>query len=330
MSRKKQKGPDCRVECQGSDIIKEIPKACQDETAAVEFFELRRWGDTPCCPRCGDTDVYKMTDRDGTRNKRFLWRCRGCAEQYTVRIGAVYEESRLPMRHWAYCVWRMATSKKGVSALEVKRQCQISYKAALFLLNRLRFAMAPDQATMPPLSGIVEVDETFVGGKPRNNVYSIGKRKVRTKTPVFVAVQREGGIRRSVVARVTAKNLKEEMLQVIHPTAHLMSDENPSYQKIGKEFASHQTVEHGAMEYVRGNVHTNTVESSHAIVKRGIMGIYHNVSREYLHRYLWQFDFVWNHRQLNDGQRVAKLVAATDGKRLMYEDALPRMIDRRE
>ncbi len=89
MSRKKQKGPDCRVECESSEIIDAIPKACHDETAAVEFFEMRRWGDTPYCPHCGDTNVYKMTDRDGTRNKRFLWRCRGCAEQYTVRIGKV-------------------------------------------------------------------------------------------------------------------------------------------------------------------------------------------------------------------------------------------------
>jgi transposase-like protein len=330
MARTKQKGPECRPECQPSDIIARIPKACNDELAAVEFIEAERWGSTPACVHCGSTSVYKMIDaKTGLRNHRFLWRCHDCHKQYTVRIGTVYEETRIALRHWCFAFWRMGTSKKGVSALEIMRQCQLSYKSALFLLNRIRFAMAPDASTMPPLSGIVEVDETFVGGKPRNNVYSIGRRKARTKTPVFVAVQRGGGIRRRVVARVTAKNLKEEIRQVIHPTAHLMSDENPSYKAVGKEFASHQTVEHGAMEYVRGNVHTNTVESSHAIVKRGIMGIYHNVSREYLHRYLWQFDFIWNHRQLTDGERVARLVRATDGKRLMYEDALPRMIDRR-
>jgi transposase-like protein len=333
MSRKKQKGPDCRVECESSDIIEAIPKACNDETAAVEFFELRRWGDTPCCPHCGETNVYKMTDRDGTRNKRFLWRCRGCAQQYTVRIGAVYEETRLPMRHWAYAMWRMATSKKGVSALEVKRQCQISYKSALFLLNRIRFAMAPDAATMPPLSGTVECDEVWIGGKPRKVAGVTEKRMGRsnsTKVPVFVAVQRDGNIRRRPVANVNGRTLRLAMRQVIDPASRIMTDEHAPYRRAASQFAGgHETVCHTAAEYVRGDVHTNTAESSNAIIKRSLMGIYHNVSKEYLHRYLWQWDFAWNTRKLTDGERVARLVHAADGKRLMYIDALPTEIERR-
>ena len=151
-----------------SDVIEMIPSACSDELAAVEFFEAQRWGNNPCCVKCGSVEVYKMTDaKTGERNKRFLWRCRDCKEQYTVRIGTVYEESRIPLRHWAYAFWRGATSKKGVSALEIKRHCQLSYKSALFLMNRIRFAMAPDVPTAPPLTGIVECDEMYVGGKPR-------------------------------------------------------------------------------------------------------------------------------------------------------------------
>src|SRR6266567_7703662 len=143
-----------------SETIQRIPLACSNELAAVEFFENQRWGSTPCCAHCGSIGVYKMVDRKtGGRNKRFLWRCNDCGKQYTVRIGAVYEESRLPMRHWAYAFWRAATSKKGVAALEIKRHCQIGYKAALFLMNRIRFAMAPDQATAPKLTGTVECDE---------------------------------------------------------------------------------------------------------------------------------------------------------------------------
>jgi len=135
-----------------SELIAEIPLACSDETAAVELFEAMRWGDTPCCVKCGSVAVYQMKDaKTGERSKRYLWRCRDCKEQYTVRIGTVYEESRLPMRHWAYAFWRGATSKKGVSALEIKRHCQISYKSALFLMNRIRFAMAPDLPTAPKL-----------------------------------------------------------------------------------------------------------------------------------------------------------------------------------
>src|SRR5277367_4092513 len=152
-----------------SETVAAIPLACSNELAAVEFLEKQRWGNTPACMKCGSVEVYKMKDaKTGERNKRFLWRCRDCKEQYTVRIGTVYEESRLPMRHWAYAFWRACTSKKGVSALEIKRHCQISYKSALFLMNRIRFAMAPS-GDQPKLTGIVEADETFVGPrKPRH------------------------------------------------------------------------------------------------------------------------------------------------------------------
>jgi transposase-like protein len=179
-----------------SKVVADIPLACSDELAAVEFLEQQRWANTPCCVRCGSVDVYKMTDaKTGERNRRFLWRCRDCKEQYTVRIGTVYEESRIPLRHWCYAFWRACTSKKGVSALEIKRQCQISYKSALFLMNRIRFAMAPD-GDDPKLNGTVECDETYIG--PRKPRYPGISRKGRgtSKTPVFCAVERQGHLRR--------------------------------------------------------------------------------------------------------------------------------------
>jgi transposase-like protein len=305
-----------------SGTVAEIPLACSDELAAVEFFEKQRWGSSPCCVKCGSVEVYKMADaKTGERNSRYLWRCRDCKEQYTVRIGTVYEESRLAMRHWAYAFWRACTSKKGVSALEIKRHCQISYKSALFLLNRIRYAMAPDLPTAPPLTGIVEVDETYVGGKPRYKGHNKRGRGT-SKTPVFAAVERGGSIRRHVVADVTGKTLKAAISQVVDPRARIMSDENPSYNGIGKTFAGgHDTVCHSAKEYARGDVNTNTAESSFALVKRGIIGTYHNVSKAYLYRYLWQFDFVWNGRKLNDGERTVLAVKAAEGKRLMYRAA---------
>jgi transposase-like protein len=139
-----------RPELATSEIVKDIPKVCANELAAVEFFEAQRWGKSPVCPHCNSKDVYQIKDRDGTRNKRFLWRCRKCGEQYTVRIGMVYEDSRLPLRHWAYAFWRACSSKKGVSALEIKRQCQISYKSALFLMHRIRFAMKENDTPETP------------------------------------------------------------------------------------------------------------------------------------------------------------------------------------
>jgi len=303
-----------------SGVIDRIPLACSSELAAVEFFEKQRWGDTPCCVKCGSVEVYKMKDAStGERNERFLWRCRDCKEQYTVRIGTVYEESRIPMRHWAYAFWRACTSKKGVSALEIKRQCQISYKSALFMMNRIRFAMAPD-GSEPKLKGDVECDETYIG--PRKPRYKGTSKHGRgtSKTPVFVAVQRNGELRRRVIADVTAQTLKGAIREEVDRQARVITDEHKGYLGLASEFSGgHETVCHGTKEYVRGDIHTNTAESSHALVKRGIVGIYHNVSREYLHRYLWQFDFLWNNRELNDGERTMLGIRAAEGKRLMYQ-----------
>jgi hypothetical protein len=303
-----------------SPVIEQIPAACSDETTAVEFFEKQRWGNTPCCVHCGSVRVYKMTDaKTGERNNRFLWRCRDCMKQYTVRIGTVYEESRIELRHWAYAFWRMATSKKGVAALELKRHCQISYTSALFLANRIRFAMAPDIETAPKLTGTVEVDEVYCGGKPRPGTGKHKRGRGTSKTPVFVAVERDGQIRRRVVADVTGKTLKGAIRELVDSNAKIMSDENHAYNGLASEFASHDSVAHGTGEYVRGDIHTNTAESSNALVKRGLMGIYHNVSREYLHRYLWQWDFCWNNRQMNDGERTVAAIKTAEGKRLMYK-----------
>lgn len=308
-----------------SEAIAEVPLACTNETAAVEFFEKHRWGDCPCCPHCGGMDVYKMADRKtGQRNKRFLWMCKDCGKQYTVRVGAVYEESRLPMKCWAYAFWRMTTSKKGVAALELKRNLQIGYKAALFLANRIRFAMAPNPETAPKLGGIVEVDEVYCGGKPRPHDGKIHKRgRGTSKTPVFVAVERGGQIRRRVVANVTGDTLKGAIRDFVDTNARIMSDENTSYNGLSPEFAGgHDTVCHATQEYARGDVHVNTAESSNALIKRGLVGIYHNVSREYLHRYLWQWDFCWNNREMNDGERMVAAIRSAEGKRLMYKSAI--------
>ncbi len=316
------KNTDERHNLTKSEVVEDIPLACSDELAAVELFEQLRWGNTPACVHCGSISVYKMLDaRTGGRNKRYLWRCHDCKQQFTVRIGTVYEESRIPLRHWACAFWRASTSKKGVAALEIQRHCQISYKSALFLMNRIRFAMAPENPAGDKLAGTVECDETYVGGKPRfkgDNPRGRGTKK----TPVFAAVERQGRIRRQVVADVSGKTLKGAIREMVSEQSRIVTDDFLPYQGIGKEFAGgHHTVAHSTREYVRGDIHTNTAESSFALLKRGIMGIYHNVSKEYLHRYLWQFDFLWNGRKLNDGERTVAAIRAAEGKRLMYKAA---------
>lgn len=304
-----------------SDVIGEIPLACSNETAAVEFLERQRWGNTPACVKCGSVDVYKMSDsKTGERNSRYLWRCHDCKEQYTVRIGTVYEESRIELRHWCYAFWRAATSKKGVSALEIKRHCQITYRSALFLMNRIRFAMAP-APDAPKLTGTVELDEVYVGARRPRYKGTSGPGRSTSKTPVFCAVERGGQLRRRVIADVTAATLRQAILEDVEGRARLMTDEFAAYRWLKKGWTgTHETVCHGTMEYARGDVHVNTAESSHALIRRGLIGIYHNVSREYLHRYLWQFDFLWNNRQMNDGERTLAVIRSAEGKRLMYKD----------
>jgi len=304
-----------------SELVKEMPVVCSDELSAVEFLESQRWGDSPCCIHCGSVNVYKMRDaKTGQRNRRYLWRCHDCREQYTVRLGTVYEESRIPLRHWCYAFWRASTSKKGVSALEIKRVCQISYKSALFLMNRIRFAMAPDP-NAPKLIGTVECDEVYIG--PRKPRYKGTSKRGRgtSKVPVFCAVERGGQLRRRIVADVTGHTIKAAVREEVDRRARLMTDEFSAYKGLGPEYASHDAVCHATKEYSRGDIHVNTAESSHALVKRGIVGIYHNVSREYLHRYLWHFDFLWNNRELNDGERTALAIRGAEGKRLVYQQS---------
>jgi transposase-like protein len=299
-------------------VIMALPAACSDEKAAVEFMEAQRWGDHPACPRCGDLDVYQMKDaKTGERQANFRWRCHGCKEQFTVRIGTVFEDSRIELRHWCFAFWRSATSKKGVSALEIHRQTGLSYKSSLFMLHRIRFAM--DEQDIEPLKGDVEVDELFIGGQRR--VYNnSNKSRIRPKTPVIGLKERGGRVRPRVVADVTAASLKGAIRANVDKSARILTDEWSGYRGIGKEYAGgHETVRHSTHEYARGDVHTNSIEGFFGMVRRGLDGIYHSVSKKHLHRYLSEFEFRHNHRELDDGERTVAAIRAANNKRLTYK-----------
>lgn len=309
--------------------IPEVPLACADEKAAVEFMEKQRWGDHPCCPECGSVSVYQMKDsKTGERQKNFRWRCHDCKKQYSVRVGTVFEDSRIPLRHWCYGFYRASTSKKGVSALEIKRQTGLAYKSALFMLNRIRFAM--DAGDVEPLDGIVEVDETFVGGKPRrkNKQAKIANRgehqakQMKRKQPVLGMLQRNGKIRPKVIADVSSKTLKAEITKHIHPSATIMTDDWTGYRFLGREGWKHDSVNHSRYEYARGDVTTNRIEGFFSVLKRGLNGIYHSVSKKHLHRYLSEFEFRYNHKELTDGQRMVKAIQSANNKRITYQQIL--------
>jgi transposase-like protein len=324
-----------KVASDKSPIVTALPRACADELAAVEFLEAQRWAETaPCCPRCGDTDVYQMKDRQtGARNKRFLWRCNGCGQQYTVRTGTVYEDSRIPLRHWCYAFWAACCSKKGVSALQIKRQTGLTYKSALFLMHRIRFAMAEDYSEQPKLSRIVEADETYIGGRPRKK-HPQGRPGPRKgwqdkKTAVAALVERGGNIRSFVTVNVTAANVGKILQENVTTDSHLMTDSSTIYRSgIAKPFASHGMTDHSKGEYAKPDgTHSNTVESAFSLLKRGIYGTFHNVSRKHLHRYVAEFDFRWNARKMDDGARTALAIRSADGKRLRYKDPVVKATD---
>ena len=301
-------------------IISALPHACRDEKIAVEFMEKQRWGEHPACPRCGDLDVYQMKDsKTGERQAHYRWRCNGCKDQFTVRIGTVFEESRIPLMHWCFAFWRASTSKKGVSALEIHRQTGVSYKSALFMLHRIRFAMM--ETNPSPLTGTVESDEVFIGGAPRklNNSRQTLPRK---KTAVVGMKERGGRVRPRIVADVTAKSLKAVLRQNVDPSARVYTDEWSGYRVwVGKEFAGgHETVRHSTNEYARGDVHTNSIEGFFGMLRRGLDGIYHSVSHKHLHRYLSEFEFRHNHRHVSDGERARLAIRAANHKRLTYAE----------
>lgn len=318
MARKQ--APKKRPELAKSEIVADLPLACADEGAAQVFLEQQRWGGKPCCPHCQSETVYRMTG--ATAERRGLWRCRDCKRQFTVRVGTIYEDSAIPLNKWCRAFWEACKAKNGVSALELSRTLQITYKSALFVMHRIRHAMSGDPTTPTKLTGTVESDEVYIGGKPRFKGPHNKRGRGTTKQPVMVMVQRGGNVRTRIIPTVNAYNVLQVLRENVDPSANLMTDQETSYNKAGPEFASHEVVNHGLREYVRGNAHTNTAEGFNSRVKRSLNGTYHAVSRTHLHRYMDQFAFTYNTRTLNDGERTTALIRKTGGKRLRYREPL--------
>lgn len=317
MKRQEKKASEAK-----SEVVEELPRACMEEAAAVEFLEKQRWSGEVVCPHCGVVGTAKQLkdDRTGERNKRFLWWCPDCRKQFTVRVGTVFEDSRIPLRNWCYAFWVACASKKGVSAKQIQRQCQISYKSALFLMHRIRFAMSEPNSGRK-LQGTIEADETYVGGKPRRGTGPHKRGRGTSKQPVMAIVQRNGQVRTRVIANVTGATLKGAIREEVAKSARIMTDDLNAYRGLDSEFkGGHEVVNHTNGEYSRGDCFTNTAESFFAIVKRGINGVYHAVSKKHLHRYMCEFGFRWNTRKICDGMRVTQAIQFAEGKRLMYRE----------
>lgn len=299
-----------------------IPKVATTEEAARAYLEATLWPHGPVCPHCKETDVYRMVPKVGSKKpgRAGLLRCRPCKRQFTVTVGTIFEGSHVPLHKWLMAVHFMTASKKGISAHQLHRMLGVTYKAAWFMCHRLRYAMG-QQPLKAKLEGTVEVDETYVGGKNENRPKSVRFREgPRKKAPVLALVQRDGDVRTFPIKGANATTLKTAIEENVDRKAKIMTDRWHAYTGVGKGFeGGHHTVNHSALQYVRpGNIHTNTVESYFSLLKRGIMGTFHHISREHLAQYCNEFAFRWNMRGASDVDRAIAALVSTAGKRLVY------------
>jgi len=298
----------------------------RDPEVARQYLESIRWPNGSVCPHCGAIEnQYKL---EGKAHRPGLYECGHCHEQYTVTVGTVFERSKISLDKWLFAATLMASSKKGVSSKQIERMWGVTYKTAWFMTHRLREAMKPGHGGLLGGSGsIVEADETFVGRKPGRKI----KQGFGHKNAVFSLVERQGNVRSFHVPNVTAETLKPIIKAHMDNKAFLMTDDAGQYRILGPLYARHETVAHSLGEYVRGDVHTNTIEGFFSIFKRGIYGVYHHVSEQHLHRYTTEFDFRHNYRErrikidgqwekigYNDEERTTALLEGISHKRLTY------------
>jgi transposase-like protein len=286
-----------------------------DETQAMEFLEEKRWPDGPACPFCQSRSVYKLTPKPGSTSpvRSGVYKCKVCRKQFTVRVGTIFEDSHIPLAKWLMAIHLMTSSKKGISSHQLGRELGITLKSAWFLSHRVREAMRQEPMA-GLLSGVVEMDETYVGGKPRpqNNPDQWAPPKTKQgratdKQAVMVLVERNGSARAMPIDRVDGNTLKSAVRAHVSPESTIMSDEWHGYQGLNAEFlGGHFTVTHSHKEYVRyvndgtDFIATNTAESYFALLKRGHYGIFHHLSKKHLHRYCDEFTFRGDHRKVTE------------------------------
>lgn len=293
-------------------------KWLHSEKAAFAHLESVLWADGVICPHCGCID--RAGKLKGKSTRLGVWKCYECRKQFTVKVGTVFEHGRIPLHKMLQAVYLMTSSKKGISAHQLHRTLEITYKTAWFLAHRIREAMREGKPMgLGGINKVVEVDETYVGGKAKN-----AKRgaPIPTKEAVISLVERDGRMRSFHVLSVNGETLGPILRTQISRKSYLMTDEAGVYKKIGKEWAGHGTVNHSIDEYVRGTFwHTNTVEGYFSIFKRGITGVYQHCSQQHLKRYLCEFDFRYNARDVDDTERFGKALEGITGKRLTYARA---------
>jgi len=301
--------------------LDEIQSRFATDEAARGYLEEIRWPDGVVCPHCKNADqkrIWEIKASSTAKIRAGLYQCAECKKQFTVTVGTIFEDSHIPLRKWLVAWYLLCSSKKGISSLQIQRMLGLgSYRTALFMMHRIRYSLAHPVFTKQ-LTGTVEMDETFIGGKVSGK--GTGGH-APNKTCVVSLVERGGDARSMVMKRVTAENLHRAIREHVEVGSTVCTDELPAYRNMPKIF-THKAVKHSAKEYVRKEgafkVHTNTAESKFSLLKRGIIGTFHQVSKKHLPLYLAEFDHRFNHRKDTDGERTVSAIKCAEGKRLTY------------
>lgn len=281
----------------------------------LDFVASLRWPEGAQCPICTSKRVSFLKTRK-------IWKCKDCKKQFSVKVGTIFEDSPLGLDKWLCAIWMVANCKNGISSYELSRHLGITQKSGWFMLHRIRLAM--QSGTFKKLSGEVEVDESFIGGKSRNMHRSKREKAItgtggKDKTTVLGMVERCGEVKAMVVSNRRKKVLQRIISDNIESGSSIFTDELKSYDGLGRTFV-HQVINH-AIEYANGNVHTNTMENFWSLLKRSLHGTYVSVEPYHLFRYLDEQAYRYNNRHLNDGERFMRAVSSIAGRRLTWNEA---------